>query len=112
GVDVTQAANLTLVHPVACTSYKHFQGRSQSLQTVISRTGDENDLDDASKLARASEQLISLQICGDTRASIAISHLASICQSSRLGITLSRRCVADEIEGFGNSARSGLESGS
>ncbi|KAK1504342.1 hypothetical protein CABS01_16918, partial [Colletotrichum abscissum] len=57
GVDGTQAANLTFIHPVACTSYKHFQGRSQSLQTVIPRTGDKDDLDDASKLARASEQL-------------------------------------------------------
>ncbi|KAK0368794.1 hypothetical protein CLIM01_13844 [Colletotrichum limetticola] len=57
GVEETQTSNLTSMPPAARAIYKDFMDKIKSLRTVISKKGDEDDLNDALKLAGDLKQL-------------------------------------------------------
>ncbi|KAI3551982.1 hypothetical protein CSPX01_00658, partial [Colletotrichum filicis] len=57
GVKETQTSNLTSIPPAARAIYKDFMDKIKSLRTIISKKGDENDLNDALKLAGDLKQL-------------------------------------------------------
>ncbi|KAK1466157.1 hypothetical protein CABS01_16642 [Colletotrichum abscissum] len=57
GVEETQTSNLTSMPPATRAIYEDFRDKLESLRAVISKKGDEDDLDDALTLARALRQL-------------------------------------------------------
>ncbi|EXF86252.1 hypothetical protein CFIO01_02311 [Colletotrichum fioriniae PJ7] len=57
GVEETQTSNLTSMPPAARAIYEDFMNKIESLRTVISQKADEDDVDDALKLAGTLRQL-------------------------------------------------------
>ncbi|KAF4772700.1 hypothetical protein HER10_EVM0002055 [Colletotrichum scovillei] len=57
GVEETQTSKVTSMPPAARVIYGDFMEKLESLKTAVSRKGDEDDLDDALKLAKALGQV-------------------------------------------------------